>query len=278
MKNNLSNRRKAKLLRTLYRENLTRLVYRYSTKDIVTLSDIAEAHSSKSFLISYLLYLVSEFPNTELAVEALFILENSAAMQENFADNFKNTEIEATCNPYNPYEINPLVKLICLIYKDYKHNADIYGLGEKSFYTLRIKILDYAAHSDKNKYGLNEIYWRKLLLANEDELYATERIEPFLKYFSMIDTKKNPESLYSIKEYNNLKKLIEKKKFIISEFTALEKELSISEKKTSDLQSRMKMLLSERSKLMRDLLSKTYPEEYYEKLKEREKTVLYSGE
>ncbi|HMV81439.1 MAG TPA: hypothetical protein PKA14_26165, partial [Leptospiraceae bacterium] len=279
MKNtSISHLRKAKLLRQLYRQNLTRMLYRYSTKETIFLSDFAEAQSNKQFLMSYLLYLVSQNPGTELAAESLIILEDVLNIQERFTESFSNPEIEAECKSSLPYEINPLVKLSCRVYKDYKHYAGIYNPDKEKFQTLRMKIFDYALLTDKTGYSFNEIYWRKAFQSLKSSISEKrESIEIFWKYFSMIRENKSMGYFNYKNEYKNVKDILFRNRTEVLEFLNLEKELKDAEGKTADLHKKMLGQISRRSKLNWELYSASRSDAEYEKLMKREKAFLYPG-
>lgn len=269
--------RKAELLHKLYYENLTRILYHYSLNSFVSLSDFAEMQTDKEFLLSYLVFLLLDFPNSEISTEALLIMESIVQIQQRFASSF-DSEIQGQCGQrcsdcmYFPFE-----KLSCKIYINYIFQNIQYKADNNRFLNLRKKILSYAIHSNKKKYVLNEIYFRKALLYLH-HFSKDEEFEMFRKVFSQIEPNQNYGSFYSLKEYSKMKKILDRNQAVFVNFKNRQREWIDSRKRTSELEKIFQNTSSERNRTVSVLQENSFRTEYIKKVVEREKKLLYSKE
>ena len=271
-----SNFELAEMLETLYKENLIRLLYTYSSERIIFVSDFMEAQANKNSLIGYLFLLVQKFPNTELSIEAFLILEDLFEIQERGLDTLFGPSTSNFCETKNYKKMeNPLERMVCLIYKKNKFfDTDYPEEKTKLKYDLfRESILDYALTNNKNKYRVNDIRFKLMIL-----LLSGSKNEKALENFYSITPENNYGKFLSKENYYAVKKILQENQAGLKSLNLLskyKKDLRTKQIEITGLENKIASLGYDVNKLTTKILLERDNPKSLEKRGEREKHLLY---
>ncbi len=267
----------ALFLNSFYTQNLTRLVYQYSSDPAVFISDYLDGQTNKESLLKYLLYLIRKFPDSEISVEALLAIESIFQIQQNAIIYLVDSVEKGICKFGNEDEKNsPLQKLVCKVNTKYKVAENAYTKENMtSKYTqFRMGILNYVVLHNQNQYRLNDIKFRKFQLLLSDSRYL-EAVAEFKSIstqdnYGLFVYQENFKQIASVvkEDMDRIPILIEKKEKSKKEMNSLRNDLVVLEKKAEGLDLDI-------SKMISKMKLENVNEEYLKILKSREEALLY---
>ncbi len=269
----LSNFELAEALSRLYRENLTRLLYTYSDNPIVLASDYLEAQTNKDSLIRYFFFIIHNFPNTEMSIEALQILDNLFEIQLNALNALFDPLNEETCEAqkYTSME-KPLERMVCAAYTYLKTDYDKEKTKLK-YDLFRESILDYALTNNKSKYRINDIRFKMMML-----LLSREKNEKALENFYLITPENNYGKFLFKEKYYAVKKILQENQAYLKSLklqSKYKKELEVKKSEIKGIENKIANLAHDVDNLTSKILSEKSDNKSIEKLREREKHLLY---
>jgi len=163
----VSDFKKAEALRRLYQDNLTSIIKMTKPEQVYLVYDYLLHQENKGTLIQYLFLLITKFPDSALAQEALLIYANIIEIQQHLAGLlFDAAHLADLCTVISPENMDDIKqRFVCLNYKKYHRWKSTMRVDwEKQFSELRLQALSYRGRDRVSQYRINDIKFEKACL------------------------------------------------------------------------------------------------------------------